>query len=268
MATESRVRVAGAVNGRFGGLEPESLIRAFRVMYTSRRLDDREILLKRQNRIFFQISGAGHEAIRRRRHGARTGQDWFYPYYRDRALCLTLGVTPSRCCCRPWVRLRTLPPAAARCRRTGASPQLHIVSSVVAHRHAVPSGRRMRRGAAAISTRRPEDDHAACSGEGATSEGEFWEAMNAACLEHLPVIFLVEDNGYAISVPVEKQTAGGNIARWSPASRTCSSRKWTAAISSLPIGPCARPRAYCREGRGPALVHAHLHPALFALAFR
>src|ERR1700687_2018613 len=88
-------RPEGLSHTRFEGLTPEELIRAFRLMHTARRLDDREVTLKRQNRIFFQISGAGHEAVQVAAGMAlRPGHDWLHLYYRDRALCLTLGVTP------------------------------------------------------------------------------------------------------------------------------------------------------------------------------
>src|ERR1700757_3113874 len=95
MAVQTRVKTAKLDAAKFRGLDRESLIRIYRTMFLSRRLDDREIQLKRQNKIFFQISSAGHEAIT-----AAVGLllrptvDWLYPYYRDRALCLMLGVTP------------------------------------------------------------------------------------------------------------------------------------------------------------------------------
>ena len=196
-----------------GGIKPEDLIRAYRAMYMSRRLDDREILLKRQNRIFFQVSAAGHEAVQAAAGLAiRAGHDWIFPYYRDRTLCLMLGVTPEQMLLQA-VGAASDPASGGRQMPSHwSSPELHIVSA------SSPTGTQFVQAAGCAQACRQMDPEArqvtlVCSGEGATSEGEFWEALNACCLEKLPVVFLVEDNGYAISVPVEHQTAGGNIAR-------------------------------------------------------
>ena len=131
MAARTKVQAASDLPGRLAGLDSDALIRAFRVMHMARRLDDREILLKRQSRIFFQISGAGHEAIQAAAGMAlRAGHDWIYPYYRDRALCLMLGrQRRADAAGRRGRRRRDRRPAAARCRPTGALPQLHIVSA-------------------------------------------------------------------------------------------------------------------------------------------
>jgi 2-oxoisovalerate dehydrogenase E1 component len=194
-------------------LSREDLIRAFRLMYLSRRIDDREILLKRQNKIFFQISGAGHEAISAAAGLAlRPSHDWFYLYYRDRTCSLALGVTTDE-------MLEASVGAAADPASGGrqmpshwGSKRLNIVS------RSSPTGTQFVQAVGCADATRhldPESDAITLvtSGDGATSEGEFWESLNVACLERLPLIYLVEDNGYAISVPVEKQTAGGDISR-------------------------------------------------------
>src|SRR5262252_4451163 len=195
------------------GLDRDNLIRAFRLMYTSRRIDDREILLKRQNRIFFQISGAGHEAVQvatgmilRPRH------DWFYPYYRDRALALTLGVTAEEMLLGSVGAAEDPASGGRQMPSHWSSPELHIVTG------SSPTGTQFVQSVGCANGSRylnPESDELTlvCTGEGATSEGEFWESLNVACLDQLSMLFLVEDNGWAISVPVERQTAGGNIAR-------------------------------------------------------
>jgi len=243
--------------GLLAGLDREQLIRAFRLMYTSRRIDDREILLKRQNKIFFQVSAAGHEAIQIAAGMAlRAGYDWFYPYYRDRALTLTLGVTPED------MLLQAV--GAASDRASGgrqmpshwSSPELHIVTG------SSPTGTQFLQAAGcahASSYVNPNSDEVTlvCTGEGATSEGEFWECMNAACLEKLPLLVLVEDNAFAISVPVESQTAGGSISGLLQAFphlfiTECDGTNFIASFQAMSDAV-----SHCRSGRGPALVHAH-----------
>jgi len=227
-------------------------------MYTSRRLDDREILLKRQNRIFFQISGAGHEAVTAAAGMAlRPGHDWVFPYYRDRALCLALGVTPAE-------MLLAAVGAAADPASGGrqmpshwSAPRLNIVSS------SSPTGTQFVQAAGCAEANRrldPASDAVTLvsSGDGATSEGEFWEALNAACLERLPVLFLIEDNGYAISVPIECQTAGGNIARLVSAFPGLLVEEVDGTDFIASYQTITRALDWCRAGNGPALVRAEV----------
>jgi 2-oxoisovalerate dehydrogenase E1 component len=245
-------------------LTRDQLIHAYRVMYTSRKLDDKEIQLKRQNRIYFQISGAGHEAI-----GVAAGMalratyDWFYLYYRDRALCLQLGMTPAE-------MLYSAVGAAIDPNSGGRQMPSHwghkalnitTVSS--------PTGTQFLQavGSAEATLRAQQIDLAddqfkgddvtlVTTGDGTTSEGEFWESINSATNLKLPIVYIVEDNGYAISVPVEVNTAGGSISK---------------LVSSFPglyiqeVDGCdllasydvmLRAVQYAREHKGPALVHA------------
>src|SRR5271168_101408 len=194
-------------------LDREAMIRAFRVMYLSRRIDDREILLKRQNKIFFQISGAGHEAISAAAGLAmRPGHDWFYLYYRDRACALALGVTAEEMLLGA-VGAESDPASGGRQMPSHwTSKPLNIATT------SSPTGTQYLQAVGCADANRridPESDAVTLvsTGDGATSEGEFWESLNIACLEKLAVVYLVEDNGYAISVPVERQTAGGSISK-------------------------------------------------------
>jgi 2-oxoisovalerate dehydrogenase E1 component len=260
-----------------GSLGPQTMIEMYRLMYLSRRIDDREILLKRQNKIFFQVSGAGHEALQ---VGAglvlRPGYDWFLPYYRDRALCLTLGVSPTEMFLQA-VGAAADPASGGRqmpCH--WGSPSLHIVSTssstATQMLHAVgcaEAGRYFSRHPEAAEKAdgdyrqyRDVDFHGdevvlACIGEGSTSEGEFWEALNSASNQKLPVIFLIEDNGYAISVPVEVNTPGGNISRLVANFPNFHFQEIDGTDAEACLRAFQTAAEYCRAGNGPAFVHGH-----------
>ena len=259
------------------GRSAQKLVEIYRLMYLSRGIDDREILLKRQQKTFFQISAAGHEALQVAAALAlKPGYDWFFPYYRDRALCLALGVTPYDMMLQA-VGAAADPASGGRQMPTHwSSRALHIVSTSSSTAtqllHAVGCAE-----AGRYFSRHPEaaarvggdyrafhdvefhgDEVAlACVGEGSTSQGEFWEAMNTASNQKLPVIFLVEDNGYAISVPVEVNTPGGNI------SRIVANfpHFYFAEVDGTDPVACLEAihaaAAHCRTGRGPAFVHGH-----------
>src|SRR5947209_11633561 len=227
------VAEANKAGKTYEGLSRQQLIDIYRVMYTSRRLDDREIKLKSQQKIFFQISGAGHEAVTAAAGFAmKPGYDWFFPYYRDRALCLALGATPEemllgavgaaedpssggRQMPSHWGYQRLNVVTQSSCTGTQV---LHAVGCaevaryMIAHPNAAQKAPGSYREFKDITFYGDEVTYVSV-GDGTTSEGEFWESMNAAANQRLPIIFLVEDNGYAISVPVEVDTAAGDISR-------------------------------------------------------
>jgi 2-oxoisovalerate dehydrogenase E1 component len=237
-------------------LDPESLIRAFRLMCLSRSLDDREVVLKRQNRIFFQVSAAGHEAVQVAAGLAlRPGHDWVVPYYRDRALVLALGGTPENMLLQAVGAARDPNSGGRQMPSHWSSPELRILSG------SSPTGTQFLHAAGcahACGYLDPASDEVTlvCSGEGATSEGEFWECINSACLDRLPVIFLIEDNGYAISVPVERQTPGGNISRLLEGFPSLLRLEVDGTDFVESYRALSHAIAHCRSRQGPALVLA------------
>jgi len=267
-----------APSGKYEGLTSQQLIRIYRLMYLSRRLDDREILLKRQQKIFFQISGAGHEALLVAAGLVlRPGYDWFYPYYRDRALCLTLGMTP-------YEQLLEAVGAADDPNSGGRQmpshwghKKLNIVTQ------SSPTGTQFLQAvgcaeAGRYFSRHPEaavevaGDYRqfkdvtfhgdeviyVSSGDGTTSEGEFWESLNTASNLKLPLLYLIEDNEYAISVPVEVGTAGGNITNLV---KGFPNFHFAEVDGTDPLASYAALRTaveYIRSGSGPAFVHGHV----------
>jgi len=263
-------------------LSREQLIEFYRLMYLSRRTDDREIVLKRQQKIFFQISCAGHEALLVAAGMAlKPGYDWFFPYYRDRAICLTLGNTVEEQLLQavgagsdPASGGRQMPSHWSSKKINIVSPSsstatqcLHAIGCAEAGAYfrnhpeaaAVPalSGGIDYRQFKDVTFESDEVVYVSI-GEGSTSQGEFWESLNTASNGKLPVLYVVEDNGYAISTPVEANTPGGNISRlianfpnfhFAEVDGTDPIASYAAMVEAV---------AYCRSGKGPALVHGHV----------
>lgn len=281
VAVRSPEGVASEGSKTAGSKTPMSraqLVEFYRLMYLSRRTDDREIQLKKQQKIFFQISCAGHEALLVAAGMAlKPGYDWFFPYYRDRALCLALGNTveeqllqavgaaddtasggrqmPSHWTSR---RLNIVSPSSST-----ATQCLHAVGCAEAGRYFTHHPEAAKKVDGDYREFKDVKFHAdevsyVSIGEGSTSQGEFWESLNTASNGKLPVLYVVEDNGYAISTPVEVNTPGGNISKlianfpnfhFAEIDGTDAVACYEAMVEAV---------AYCRAGHGPALVHGHV----------
>ncbi len=262
----------------YEGLVPRQLLEMYRLMYLSRRIDDREIMLKRQQKIYFQISCAGHEAllVAAAAH-LRPAYDWFFPYYRDRALCLALGVTPLAQLLQA-VGAADDPASGGRQMPSHWGSREHNIFTTSS-----PTGTQFLQAvgcaqAGRYLTQHPTADAKVAgdyrefknvqhhddeityvsTGEGTTSQGEFWESLNTASNLKLPVLYLVEDNGYAISVPVKYQTAGGNISHLVANFPNFHFEECDGTDVLQSYAAVRRAVEHIRSGKGPALVHGHV----------
>ena len=258
MATQTR-----AERKNTGGLTRDQLLGAYRTMLLSRRLDDKEIQLKRQNKIFFQISGAGHEAVLTAAAMVlRPAYDWFYLYYRDRALCLHLGETALDMLLSAVGAADDPNSGGRQMPSHWGMKDLNIVSV------SSPTGTQFLQGvgSAEASVRAKmigitdgfgkDEVVLVTTGDGTTSEGEFWESLNTATNLKLPVVYLVEDNGYAISVPVEVNTPGGSISKIVSGFPDLLIQEVDGCDLVASYEVMQKAVDYARKRKGPALVHA------------
>jgi 2-oxoisovalerate dehydrogenase E1 component len=260
MATTTR-----AERKNTAGLTREQLVSAYRIMLLSRRLDDKEIQLKRQNKIFFQISGAGHEAVLTAAGFIfRSGYDWFYTYYRDRALCLQLGMTAEEMLLSAVGAANDPNSGGRQMPSHWGHKKYNIVSNssptgtqflqAVGSAEAVLRAKQL-----GITEGFEKDEVVLCTtGDGTTSEGEFWESLNNASNLKLPIVYLVEDNGYAISVPVEVNTAGGSISKLVRSFPDLYVEEVDGCDLIASYQVLQRAVEYARKRKGPALVHANV----------
>jgi 2-oxoisovalerate dehydrogenase E1 component len=237
-------------------LSKEELLRAYRAMLTSRRCDEKILILLKQGKCFFHIGGAGHEGAQVAAAAAlRSGHDWAFPYYRDQAFALQLGVTVEEIFLISLHRAEDPATGGRQPQGHYGRPDLHIPTQ------SSPTGTQyLQAVGVALAAKKEGTDEVVyvSSGEGATSEGEFFEAVNWAAREALPVIFFIQDNRLAISVPVEIQTAGGSV--YDVVSGFKGLERFDVDGSNFVEVFAAMQKAVerARRGGGPSLVHANV----------
>jgi 2-oxoisovalerate dehydrogenase E1 component len=257
MTTKAAAKAAAAVRpngGPFEELGAEYLLAAYRNVVTARLMDAKILALLKQGKVFFHIGTSGHEVAQIASAMAlRPGHDWAYPYYRDMAFALQLGYTVEEMLLEALHRVGGPSSGGIAMPFHFGHTQWRIVSQ------SSPTGTQyLQAVGTALGVVRDQTDEVVyvSSGEGATSEGEFHEAVNWAARERLPVLFLIQNNGYAISVPVEDQMAGASVYEMTAGYAGMHRRRVDGCDFRAVYNAAAEAVARARRGEGPSLIEA------------
>ena len=193
----------------YKGHTKKQLLEIYRLMYLSRKLDDKQLIMLKQGKGFFHIGASGHEAVEiAAAKSLKPSYDYAYPYYRDQAFCLGYGMTTNEIMLSFLAKEDDPNSGGRQMPQHYGHKDLNIVSQ------SSPTGTQYLQAVGAAFALKRDDSNAVVyvsSGEGTTSQGDFHEALNWASREKAPVIFHIENNGYAISVPLSEQIAGESV---------------------------------------------------------
>lgn len=246
----------GASKKKAPGVSPETLLKAYRTMVQARLVDEKSIVLYKQNKCHFQIGVAGHEAVQVATGAVfRANKDWFYPYYRDMALCAALGMTNEE------FMLNVMNKADDPNSHGRQMPMHYGHKGLRIVNQSSPTGTQFLQAVGcalgAVVEKRDEVVYVS-AGEGTCSQGDFHEALNWAAREKLPVVFCIQNNKYAISVHVSEQLAGESVYKLVAGYENLARATvdGTDFIASLEVMEEAHARAL--RGDGPTLIEAHV----------
>lgn len=241
---------------KFHGLSEVQLKEAYMIMLRSRLNDDRVDTLIKQGKATFLISGSGHEGIQVAMGMAmKAGKDWLYTYYRDNAICMTMGVTVENMMQHSMGKATDTFTGGRQMPMTIGSQQYRIpTASLTTGSQYLEAA-----GAALAEVYKGTDAVAyAGGGEGSTSEGEFWEAVNWASRDKLPMIFVIQNNKFAISVPIHQQTAGGSVYKATAGFEGLRRVDIDGTDFLASYAACKEAVEHARAGKGPTLIHANV----------
>jgi len=238
------------------GYTKAQLLAIYKAMATSRRMDEKMLTLLRQGKSFFHIGAAGHEGAQLAcALNMQKGKDWAYPYYRDQTLVLGLGSSIEDIFLGFLARRDDPSSGGRQMPQHYGNHKLNIVSQ------SSPTGTQYLHAVGTAMVAQKQADQTlvyVSSGEGTTSQGEFHEALNWASREKLPVLFHIEDNGYAISVPKASQMAGGSVIDMVGGYQNLQRYETDGTDFFDAAKTFQEAIADIRAGKGPALVVSHV----------